>query len=319
MYKLSIIIPIYNVEKYIQECLESVLCQLPDNIQIICINDGSPDNSMSIAKNQLKPYSQKIKSQFVFIDQSNKGLSGARNTGLEYAEGEYIGFLDSDDKLHPSYFDSILNILEEGYDIIDFNVITSEGDILKTREVTYDSVFSVSKWFCPARVFKANLFHNIRFTTGISYEDVDLTPKLYLAAKSTYHINVPLYWYRNNEDSITKSFSDKNNVQTIESLNYICNNYLELYEKSENPYYAIVAIQSYYLLCISACRRFSLIKALYYIRKYESRMSSIDIEQLPIEHNVIHAKVLALYRHPKAFCSIYIVFDRLRDIKSRAI
>lgn len=315
MYKLSIIIPIYKVESYIEECLQSVLCQLPDKVQIICINDGSPDNSMSVAKDLLKLYSQKIQDQFIFIDQPNQGLSGARNTGLEHAEGEYIGFLDSDDKLNANYFDSILSILDkENYDIIDFNVITSKGDILRTREVTYDSVFSVSKWFCPARVFKANLFDNNRFTIGISYEDVDLTPKLYLAANSTYHIDAPLYWYRDNEESITKSFTHKNNVQTIESLDYICDNYLNLYEQSGNPYYAIVAIQSYYLLCISACRRFGLIKALHYIRKYEKRMRPIDIEQLPIERNVIHSKVLALYRHPKAFCSLYILYDRLRTI-----
>ncbi|WP_296205416.1 glycosyltransferase family 2 protein [Psychrobacter sp. UBA3962] len=315
MYKLSIIIPIYKVENYIQECLQSVLYQLPDNVQIICVNDGSPDNSINIAKNLLKSYSQKVQSQFIFIDQPNQGLSGARNTGLEYAKGEYIGFLDSDDKLNDNYFDSILSILEkENYDIIDFNVITSKGDILRTRKVTYDSVFSVSKWFCPARVFKANLFHNTRFTIGISYEDVDLTPKLYLAANSTYHIDAPLYWYRHNEESITKSFTHKNNVQTIESLDYICDNYLNLYEESENPYYAIVAIQSYYLLCISVCRRFNLIKALHYIRKYEKRMHSIDTKQLPIERDVIHGKVLALYRHPRAFCSVYILYDRLRTI-----
>ena len=316
MYKLSIIIPMYNVENYIQECLQSVLHQLPYNVQIICINDGSPDNSMSVAKNLLSSYSQEVQNQFIFIDQPNQGLSGARNTGLEYAEGEYIGFLDSDDKLNANYFDSILSILEkQSYDIIDFNVITSNGSILRTREETYDSVFSVSKWFCPARIFKANLFHNTRFKIGISYEDVELTPKLYLAANSTYHIDAPLYWYRLNEESITKSFTHKNNVQTVESLDYICNNYLELYEATENPYYAIVAIQSYYLLCISACRRFGLIKAFNYIRKYEKRMHSIDIEQLPIEHDVIQGKVLALYQHPKAYCSAYIIYDRLRAIR----
>ena len=88
MYKLSIIIPIYSVEKYIQECLESVLVQLPKNVQVICIDDGSPDNSMEIAKNLVKKYSQEVQEQFLFIHQLNQGLSGARNTGLDYAAGE---------------------------------------------------------------------------------------------------------------------------------------------------------------------------------------------------------------------------------------
>lgn len=316
MYKLSIIIPIYNVEKYIQECLESVLVQLPKNVQVICIDDGSPDNSMEIAKNLVKKYSQEVQEQFLFIHQLNQGLSGARNTGLDYAAGEYIGFLDSDDKLALNYFSSILNILEKrDYGIIDFNVITSNGHILKTRNITYDSVFSLSKWFCPARIFRSDLFSDIRFTTGISYEDVDLTPRIYLATDSTYHINASLYWYRHNEDSITKSFTHKNNLQTVTSLDFICDNYLELYEQSANPYYAIVSIQSYYLLCISACRRFSLRKAFHYIKKYEKRMHSINIERLPIEHESIHSKVLALYRYPRAYCCAYIVYDRLRDIR----
>lgn len=316
MYKLSLIIPIYNVEEYIQECLESVLAQLPESVQIICINDGSPDNAMQIANHLVSQYSQRIQNQFLFISQSNQGLSGARNTGLDHAEGEYIGFLDSDDKLDPNYFSRVLEVLEDSYyDIVDFNVITSGGQLLKTREESFDSLFSASKWFCPARIFKADLFNDIRFTKGISYEDVDLTPKLYLAANNTYHIKAALYWYRYNEDGITKSFTHKNNVHTIESLDYICDNYLQHYEKTDNPYYAIVAIQTYYLLCISACRRFGLMKAFDFIRKYNQRMRSIDITLLPIEYDIIHPKVLALYGRPRAFCSAYMIFDRLRTIK----
>lgn len=318
MYKLSIIIPIYNVKKYIQECLESVLCQLPSNVQIICVNDGSPDNSMQIAKNLISKYSTKTQDQFLFITQENQGLSAARNTGLEHATGEYVGFLDSDDKFSPDYFSRILpTLVNNDYDIIDFNIITPKGHVIRTRGETFDSVFNRSKWFCPARVFKTNLFDNMRFTVGISYEDVDLTPQLYLSANSTFHLDAPLYWYRVNENSITKSFSHQNNIKTVDSLDFICNKYLDLYFQNNNPYYAMVAIHCYYLLCISAYRRFNLRKSLKYIKKHHKRMKNILIDKLPIEYDVIDKKVLALYHYPIAYCSTYIIYDHLRSASNR--
>lgn len=318
MYKLSIIIPIYNVENYIQDCLESVLTQLPENVQIICVNDGSPDSSIEIAERLVANHSHTIQNQFLFLNQSNKGLSAARNKGLESAEGEYIGFLDSDDRLCPNYFESILPLLETNeYDIIDFDLITAKGNIIKTRIKSFDSIFNLSKWFCPARVFKASLFHNARFTNGILYEDVDLTPKLYLSADKTTHINAPLYWYRVNESSITKSFSQKNNVKTIESLNFICDEYLNLYSDTSNPYFAMVAIHTYYLLCVSACRRFNLKKSIQYMKKYKTKIQSIKMNSLPIEHEIINKNVLFLYYSPKTFCYFYALYDSLRNIKDK--
>ena len=257
MYKISIIIPIYKVEKFIKQCLESVIKQLSDDVQIVCVNDGTPDQSMEIAKNTVSQCSINIQKQFLFINQENQGLSVARNTGLDHATGEYIGFLDSDDMLNFNYFNKILAIVnKEDYDIIDFNLITSDGNVIKTRESNDGNVFTSMKWFCPTRVFKSYLFKNYRFTPGIYYEDLDLTPKLYVATKKTFHLDEILYWYRKNNEGITNSVNNKSNLKTLESLEIILNNYIYLYAESKNLKYAVVILQTYFLLCINACKRF---------------------------------------------------------------
>ena len=97
MPKISVIVPIFNVEKYLKECLESIINQTFKDIEIICINDGSTDNSLDIL-NQYAEKDNRIK----VITQSNQGLSAARNTGIKYANGEYISFIDSDDYIDTS-------------------------------------------------------------------------------------------------------------------------------------------------------------------------------------------------------------------------
>lgn len=110
-YILSIIIPVYKVEPYIRECLDSVFSQLPSSVEIIIINDGSPDRSIEIVKSN---YSRWVASdQVVLIEQDNAGPGAARNSGLSVARGEYIGFLDSDDVLLESYFSTLLSLLDQ--------------------------------------------------------------------------------------------------------------------------------------------------------------------------------------------------------------
>ena len=105
MYKVSVIVPIYNVEKYIKKCLNSLVNQTLQEIQIILVNDGSKDKSGEIAKE----YAQMYKNKILYLEKENGGLSDARNYGIPYAEGEYIAFIDSDD-----YIDE--NAYEEMYD-----------------------------------------------------------------------------------------------------------------------------------------------------------------------------------------------------------
>ena len=102
--KITVIIPVYNVEIYLADCLDSVLQQTLNEIEIICINDGSSDNSLEI----LKEYARKD-SRIIIISQENKGLGSARNRGLEVATGEYVAFLDSDDWVDNNYYEKLYN------------------------------------------------------------------------------------------------------------------------------------------------------------------------------------------------------------------
>ena len=312
MYKISIIVPIYKVEEHIQECLESIIEQLVDGIQIVCINDGTPDQSMCIAEKIVGQCSENVRKQFLFINQENKGLSEARNTGLNHAIGKYIGFLDSDDKLEPQYFSKLLDVINVGaYDIIDFNMITSEGIIIKTREDNDVNVFNSMKWYCPARLFASQLIINFRFTPGIYYEDLDLTPKLYIESCITFHINESLYWYRTNDEGITNSINKKDNLKTIQSLEFVFNKYLDLYLESGDTRYAIIALQCYYLLCINSCKRFSLKEAFYFIKKYNKSIRAIKISSFLPEYKLKDIKIKAFYKSPLTYISMYRLYSSL--------
>ena len=115
--KLSIIIPCYNVENYLGKCVDSVLNnKLKDEFEIILVNDGSTDNTLGVIKSYAKQYPDVIK----YIDQKNKGLSGARNSGMDIAKGEYITFLDSDDYVDSAMYNKLLKKASKG----DFDIVT---------------------------------------------------------------------------------------------------------------------------------------------------------------------------------------------------
>lgn len=323
MYKLSLIIPIYNVELHIEECIVSVMKQIQPEIQVICINDGSPDNSMNMARSVVRKYRKSIQEQFVFIDQENKGLSEARNTGLVNALGEYIGFLDSDDKLSPDYIENILQVINSGnYDIVDFNLITSTGEIRYIRQgdqTTLESVFRAGFWYSCARVFKRNMFDNYRFTPGIYYEDLALTPILYNEATITTHINKPLYWYRLNMDGITLNQSIESNIKTISSFEYILDQYIKLYIASNNKYYAYVLMQSYYLLCTSASLRFSPLESFKIVNKHKLLKRQVVSDAFISTDRALKRRVHFLYKYPRTYLTAFTTIYRLLILKNNLI
>lgn len=117
--KISIIIPIYNVEKYINKCLDSLINQTLEELEFICINDGSTDNSLNILNNYVKN-----DSRFIVINQSNQGQGIARNNGIKIAKGEYIAFVDPDDWLENSTFEKVYNLaIENSANVVQFNYL----------------------------------------------------------------------------------------------------------------------------------------------------------------------------------------------------
>src|SRR5690606_20128377 len=111
---VSLIIPVYNVELYVIECLESVIKIIPHDksVEVIIVDDGSPDNSINLIENYILNLNDNIKNNFHIFSQENRGLSGARNTGINIAKGRYLAFLDSDDVLQGNFFNDILAIIK---------------------------------------------------------------------------------------------------------------------------------------------------------------------------------------------------------------
>jgi len=221
----SIIIPVYNVEAYLKQCVDSVINQTYKNIEIILVDDGSPDNSPKIC-DKYAAYDNRIK----VIHKENGGLSDARNEGIKKAQGDYLIFVDSDDKLaSDKIFSELVEfITEKNSDIIycssvtRFNNDTNNYSFEKTNisfgKQTPDTLFNLASR--NHYIFAAWLFivrreiiidNNIFFIKGLLHEDMEWIPRL-LCSQKDLTIDIftkPFYLYRFNPNSITGTFSQK--------------------------------------------------------------------------------------------------------------
>ena len=211
--KISVIIPVYNVEEYLGECLDSVISQTLKEIEIICVDDGSPDNSIKIL-NRYAEEDERIK----IISQKNLGLSGARNSGIKIATGRYIYFLDSDDVLHTrtAFEEMLIEMDRDELDILsfDYRYIGMENrgyvsnipvDIIFTgKEYLKHVGVHVEIW---SRLFRKQLLEEIGFSfiLGYSAEDAEAIPRLSYAAHRVKHIDKQFLSYRVRENSIMTS------------------------------------------------------------------------------------------------------------------
>lgn len=207
---LSVIIPVYNVEPYLEQCLDSVVNQTYKNLEIICINDGSTDNSLKI----LEKY-QKKDSRIKLINQKNKGLSEARNAGLDVAKGEYIAFVDSDDYLELNAYEEAMNVVlqDKTIDLVEFKINTfAENDgqinINRARGISryYENMFLTKQHAIVVwnKVFKAEIINktNMRFIPNLIHEDNFFTNAYLLFKEKSFFINSLFYNYRIRTQSI---------------------------------------------------------------------------------------------------------------------
>lgn len=223
--KISVIIPVYNVEPYLRECLDSVVNQTLRDIEIICVNDGSTDNSGAI----LAEYAA-LDGRITVITQENRGLSAARNVGMDAATGKYIYFIDSDDYIDLDALEVLYDRAEElkldvlCYDFTNFcDGIEGEPWQLVRREyggvqrgtallkqMRDENAYAISVW---AMLFRHNYLKKIgmRFREGMIYEDITFTAFALLSAERASHIGRKLYHYRMRPNSIiTTALSVKN-------------------------------------------------------------------------------------------------------------
>lgn len=217
---ISIIVPIYNVEKYVKKCIESIINQTYKNIEIILINDGSKDTSLSICKD----YKNKDK-RIKLINQENGGVSKARNKGLNIAKGEYIVFIDSDDYITKNYIEKLLNAaIETGADVVESNYIRIEdsGKIIEKSNIkNYYSKnnYEINKGFLENiffknmlwnKIFKKSVIKNLKFKDYKTSEDFEFLVNVYLNTNIKVNIEDYLYYYVNRNGSIcNQTFSEK--------------------------------------------------------------------------------------------------------------
>lgn len=239
--KLSIIVPVYNTEKYIKTCLDSLVKQTFKDYEIIIVNDGSTDNSSEIIENYAKEFNQ-IK----VINQENRGYSGARNSALAVAEGEYIGFVDSDDWVSPEMYEKMIQATQDGaIDIVScayYRVYNGNDYQLNSNQYYVEFLNShkergsfhgeliLDDAMVWNRIYKRELLesNNIKFPEDILFgEDTYFHRCALLATKNICYIPEPLYYYRQGRKGAQTTLSDRRN------LSYITN-CRKLYDKITN-------------------------------------------------------------------------------------
>ena len=205
--KLSIILPIYNVEDFLEECLDSLVNQNYSSYEVIAINDGSTDNSLKILRKYEKKYPKLIK----VIDKENGGLSAARNDGIKLAQGEYLFFVDSDDCILPNSLEILGKYLHEDYDVIEYPFMVGTSIDNSKLDPMFNNTIEdirkrmiVGKPCAQNKICRKTLFekNKIEFLKGVYYEDLATTPKLALYTNKIKFIDEPLYFYRIRENSI---------------------------------------------------------------------------------------------------------------------
>ena len=211
MDKISIIVPIYNVEKYLRDCIESIINQTYTNIEIILVNDGSTDSSLEICKEYAEK-NDKIK----IVNKKNGGLSDARNYGLEHATGKYIMFVDSDDYLALNSCEVLYNAIKDTeFEFVTANFAFTDSEGIPWKRPMFSDKFQntpldiedYKKSFYLVnsavwnKIFKKEFLDNnhLKFEVGLLAEDAVFTTLAFLKAKKTYYIKDIVYYYRQRE------------------------------------------------------------------------------------------------------------------------
>lgn len=211
---VSVIIPVYNVEKYLEYCLQSILAQTYDNLEIILVDDGSTDSSGRMC-DSFTALDERIK----VIHKVNGGLSSARNIGIKESSGEFITFVDSDDYIRKDYVEKLSRIMihdncdivvgsyEKVYTDIDFSIIDKNVDIKQYdgREFAYEILSQKLPIYAHGKLYRRELFQKIEFPEGRLYEDVPTLWKISKLIKRAASIDSKLYYYRQREGSIVNA------------------------------------------------------------------------------------------------------------------
>lgn len=263
-YKISVIVPVYKVEEYLDRCINSILNQTFKKFELILVDDGSPDKCGLICDK----YAQKD-SRIKVIHKDNEGLSAARNSGIEIAKGEYIAFVDSDDYIDKRMYEELYNVaINNKSDIVicDYQKIYSNNESDNCKSVNTYKVENLSKTQALSRLYdadssayivawnklyKKSLFDKLRYPIGRLYEDEFITYKLLYYSNNITYLPLKLYYYMQREGSITSSKKEsKERLDVIvafkERLEFIYENDINYLGKETAQKYIYYLFSIYY-------------------------------------------------------------------------
>lgn len=226
---LTIVVPVYNVEKYLVECVESIIRQDYLMIEVLLIDDGSTDLSGKLCDEFAKK-DIRIKS----YHKQNGGLASARNFGIERANGDWIGFVDSDDWIYDDMFSEMMNCaIKENADIVCCNFDLQYENKMERRgkqglecyrkdEAIINLFFpSYYQFFAPNKIFSKAIYKRMRFPDGKHFEDIPTTYKAFCLAEKVFFIEKSGYVYRQRDNSITRSEFNPKTEELLDAINYV--------------------------------------------------------------------------------------------------
>ncbi|MDO5558705.1 MAG: glycosyltransferase family 2 protein [Oscillospiraceae bacterium] len=318
---ISIIVPIYNVEKYLDECVRSLINQTYRNIEIILVDDGSPDNCPQMCDKYAL-----TDSRIRVVHKKNGGLSDARNAGIEVANGKYYAFIDSDDYISVLFIEMLYNAaVSENAQIVQTNLVRfRDGEMpvepdtaspsVKTytgRQMNYNLygeiyVPTVVVW---SKLYRAELFDNIRFPVGKINEDEFTTYKLFYKSEKVCFIDLPLYFYRFNSESIMNSSFSLKRMHKAQALEERMKFYRD---RNENELY-LLTVKEF-------CRyiRMNYYKIEYYINPHDEILSEIRMKLKSLKKDFAQVKdadkqTKKFVRSPQLYGIVYMkVLPKLR-------
>lgn len=241
---ISVIVPVYNVEAFVERSLRSIIGQTYANLEIIVVNDGSTDRSFEICKKIAKE-----DRRIFLLEQENQGLSAARNTGIARSKGEYIMFVDSDDWLSPNMIEFLFTEIKK-YDVklamCGFQKVKDEANV-KLPKIDKTEVISSGNaiermllgewWSACMKLYSSEIFRKVRFPEGRTFEDYAVMVKILEQCEKVTYNSAPLYFYLTREGSITTKPLNPRNfdeiLNSVEVLDYVKKNHPQYYRQAE--------------------------------------------------------------------------------------
>lgn len=317
--RISVIVPVYNVENYVEKCLSSIVKQTYRNMEIIVIIDGSTDKSEQICK-KYAATDQRI----IVISQDNQGLSAARNIGLDRMSGSYVMFVDGDDFLEEDCVSKAYKkITKTDSDIVmfDYDIMYKNRTVkrkISTEEYTLHSHIEMLQKNLDGeitdviwnKIYRTELFKDLRFPKGINYEDIAMTYRLLERCKSFSYLQECLYHYIVRMGSITRSYEKHDDTEAVmqkaKKNKYIAKTYPELKE---------TIMVDYFVDLLHHCNNLSFFKD----KRQELYICRMELEEI-LKQNYYHLKlkqkigVWLLFHHPEMFILVNKIRFPLRDL-----